>query len=239
MGSFIGVGTRRVIQKLYHVVRWLQSKAGMKNHILVTQIVLILGIVGASAGCSTFQSHKNSEDIAASGPTILNAKADPSTVQLNPNLQPKENALLFADVKDFDSRIQNVHVRFIHVPIDLPMKQVAGTTWEAELTPGQLKELAVSGQTIRYEANVIAMNEKGQTAVSSAPISLSIQAPAPDQLGGISGMDSNSNNNNNENNNGSSFDNSQRRSSHNQSQNNNQYKATERSDQSDQSNQSN
>ncbi|MDR3607522.1 MAG: hypothetical protein P4M08_09090 [Oligoflexia bacterium] len=158
----------------------------MKKHTLAVVVLSTIGMIAMSSGCSTFGGgHKSSEEIASTGPTILTAKSNPSTIELDQNLEPKQNAYVFADVKDFSSRVQNVHVKFLHVPIDLPMKQVAGTTWEAELTPAQLKELAVSGQTIRYQANIVAMNAKGQTAVGASPLEISIRSPAPDQLSGI------------------------------------------------------
>jgi hypothetical protein len=179
------------MRPFYHVVRRLQSKGIMKkNNLLINsaKITSTIGIFALVSSCSTFEGNrKNSEDIASSGPTVLNAKADPATIDMNMNLQPKQNALIFADVKDFNSPVQNVHVRFMHVPIDLPMKQIAGTTWEAELSTQQLRQLAVSGQTIKYQATVIAMNKNGQTATSPAPISISIETPAPDQLSGTLG----------------------------------------------------
>jgi hypothetical protein len=57
------------------------------------------------------------------------------------------------------------------------MKYQGGTTWRAELTKDQLKLLAVSGQTMRYDANVIATNANGQVGMSREPIEIAIKAP--------------------------------------------------------------
>jgi hypothetical protein len=164
-------------------------QAGMKKYIPVVAVTSAIGMILLGSSCSTFSSKKSGEDIASNGPTILTVKADPSTVDLDQNLRPKENSMVFADVKDFQSNVRNVHLRFIHVPLDIPMKRVAGTTWQGELTPAQLKELAVSGQTMRYQANVIATNESGQTGVSASPVDISVRAPEPKQLSGVAGND--------------------------------------------------
>jgi hypothetical protein len=57
------------------------------------------------------------------------------------------------------------------------MQKVGGTTWRAELSQRQLQMMAVSGKTIKYDATVIAKNDKGQTTESSSPITLAIKAP--------------------------------------------------------------
>lgn len=117
------------------------------------------------------------KDIASTGPTIMNARTTPTTIQLNQNLQPTEKPTVTADVKDFNNRVSDVKLKFIHVPVEVPMQNLGGTTWRATLTPEQLQLLAVSGRTVRYEANVVASNDKGQTAITQTPITIQIRAP--------------------------------------------------------------
>lgn len=149
-------------------------------------IGIALSVITFAAGCSTIGGKQESsgQEISASGPTIMNARSNPETFELNNRLQPMQTAEVYADVKDFTSQIRNVRLRFLHVPIEVPMQRVAGTTWRAELTPQQLKALAVSGQTMNYEANVIATNEKGQTAVAKEPLKVAVKAPDVTQLVG-------------------------------------------------------
>jgi hypothetical protein len=151
----------------------------MKNKSYIIPIVLIAtGALLVANGCSSMPGHSESgKEISANGPTILNAHAEPSTVELNRNLQPMQAPEIIADVKDFNSKISNVQLKFTHVPIQVPMENVGGTTWRAQISPQQLKTLAVSGKTISYDANVVARNEQGQTSTSSSPITLSIKAP--------------------------------------------------------------
>jgi hypothetical protein len=107
----------------------------------------------------------------------MNARTTPTTIQLNQNLIPTERPAITADVKDFNHKVSDVRLKFIHVPVEIPMEKVEGTTWRATLSTEQLQLLAVTGRTVRYEANVIANNEKGQTAISQVPITISIKAP--------------------------------------------------------------
>ena len=120
---------------------------------------------------------ESSQNLSANGPTILNARLQPSTIELNTKLQPHQPAEVLAEVKDFNSNISDVKLRFIHVPLEIQMKNIGGTTWRAVLTQKQLQLLAVSGKTMNYEANVIAKNEAGQTAVSSDPVMVAVKTP--------------------------------------------------------------
>lgn len=155
----------------------------MKTHDTFAISPLILGLVFA-AGCSTFQGEKTGQDIAVSGPTVIDARTNPATFELNNRLQPVNRAEIYADVKDFNSEVSQVKLRFLHVPLEIPMEKVAGTTWRAVLSPEQLKTLAVSGQTMRYQANVIATNENGQVATSPTPLDVAVKAPDPSQVTG-------------------------------------------------------
>lgn len=119
----------------------------------------------------------SSEQLASTGPTILNARSEPSPIELNTALQPSQSAEIIADVKDFNSNVSDVRLRFIHVPLEIPMKNIGGSTWRATLTPKQLQLLAVAGKTMNYEANIIAKNEAGQTAITRDPITVAVKAP--------------------------------------------------------------
>jgi len=107
----------------------------------------------------------------------MNARAQPSTLQLNRNLQANEPAEVLADVKDFRGKVSKVRLKFQDVPITIPMENVAGTTWRAELTPRQIQMLAVAGKSISYEANVIAQNDQGQVSQSTSPVRITIKTP--------------------------------------------------------------
>ncbi len=148
----------------------------MKKSNFLVKTVLSLGIA-ALAACSTMKGEKSSEEVAASGPTVIDVRTNPSTFELNEKLQPTQTAEVFADVKDFKNEVTTVKMRFVHIPMEVPMKKVAGTTWKATLTPEQLKQLAVTGQTMRYDVNIVAVNNKGQAAMSQEPITVAIKAP--------------------------------------------------------------
>ncbi len=123
------------------------------------------------------QNSKNSEDIAMSGPTVLDAKTNPGTFDLNQNLEPVSRTQVVASVKDFQHKVTDVRIRFLHVPMEISMKEVSGSTWVADLSSSQLKQLAVNGHTMKYEANVVARDNSGQTAVSKSPIEIAVRAP--------------------------------------------------------------
>ena len=130
------------------------------------------------AACSSMPGQsESSQNLSANGPTILNARTQPGTIELNTALQPNQPAEILADVKDFNSTITDVKLRFVHVPLELPMKNIGGTTWRAQLSPKQLQLLAVSGKTMKYDANIIAKNEAGQTAVSGEPVTVAVKTP--------------------------------------------------------------
>lgn len=128
------------------------------------------------AGCST-TGEKSGEDIAATGPTVVDVKISPETVELNQSLEPMQTAEIVADVKDFTSRVTDVRLRFLRAPLEIPMQHVGGTTWRAQLSSEQLRLLAVGGKTIRYETNIIAKNEQGKVAVSPEPVEVAIKTP--------------------------------------------------------------
>jgi len=115
-------------------------------------------------------------EIAAKGPTVLNERVVPKTVELNRKLQPAQAPEIVADVKDFDSRVTNVRLRFLHVPLEVPMTNISSTTWRATLSSKDLQKLAVAGETMTYEAEIVARDEKGQVATSK-PLTVAIKSP--------------------------------------------------------------
>lgn len=148
------------------------------NTIGVQFAILSVGVMFVATGCSTFGMGKtSSEEIAATGPTVMNVRTEPSTIELNTRLQPITSAEVLADVKDFHNKVSSVTLRFSDVPLQVPMQNVGGTTWRAHLTKDQLQMLAVSGKTISYDANVVAKNDKGQSSVSRTPVAVAIKTP--------------------------------------------------------------
>ena len=122
-------------------------------------------------------SKESGTQIATSGPTVLNAHTEPGTFELNKQLKPSETSKVVADVKSFKEKVSEVRLNFIEVPLSIPMRNVGGTTWVAELSADQLKGLAVSGKTIEYQARVEAKDESGKTATSKDPVKISIKTP--------------------------------------------------------------
>ncbi len=135
---------------------------------------LLVGIVGA--GCSSMGS-KTGQDMSPTGPTVVNAKSNPTTIELNQSFQPQSPASVTAEVKDFSSKVTDVRLRFVRVPMEIRMENVGGTTWKAELTPQQIRTLAVGGETMSYEANVVARNKEGMVAVSPTPVEITVKTP--------------------------------------------------------------
>ena len=132
------------------------------------------------AGCASMGSSKNTDaesSLSANGPSVVYARSEPGTVELNRDFQPTKPAEVLADIKDFQSPISDVKLQFTNVPLEVPMENIGGTTWRAQFSPRQLEMLAVSGRTTHYEANVIARNKEGKTSVSKNPISVAIKAP--------------------------------------------------------------
>jgi hypothetical protein len=138
-----------------------------------------------AGGCaSTSDQALSGSQLSSTGPTVLTAHTEPGTIELNRDLQPLKPAEIIADVKDFKASVTDVKLQFIHVPLEIAMSNVGGTTWRAELSTRQLQMLAVSGRTMKYEANVIAKNEEGRTAISREPVQVAIKAPDLSQQAG-------------------------------------------------------
>jgi hypothetical protein len=149
----------------------------MKTLKTLSPILLSLSLLTISA-CSSMGNSKSADDLAYVGPTVLDAKTDPGTFELNKQMKPKTEAQVVADVKDFQSQVTDVRLRFVRVPVEIPMKKTGkGDQWVADLSRDQLRELAVAGHTMNYDANIIAKNQKGQVATSKKPINIAVKAP--------------------------------------------------------------
>jgi len=149
----------------------------MENNFLLRSVAIISLIASLGLGCASAGTKgKTGKDISPSGPTVMNERAVPDSVEFSKTAGTPKSPEILADVKDFNAEVSDVRVRFLHVPLELTMQNIGGTTWRASLTPKQLQDLAVTGETMRYEANVIATNNQGQTAVSTSPITLTIKA---------------------------------------------------------------
>lgn len=137
--------------------------------------VVLLGIPGCSHG------DLKSGTLNAQGPTVLSAHGEPGVVELNHYLQPIQRPIVVAEIKDFKSDITHVVLQFKNAPITVPMHYIGGTQWEAELTPRQLEQMAVSGHTVHYEAVVVAQDAAGDTGTSQSPVSIAVKAPNADE----------------------------------------------------------
>ena len=107
----------------------------------------------------------------------------PGVVELNRDFQPMKPAEVLADIKDSNARIDNVTLQFSGIPLEVPMENIGGTTWRAQLTPRQLEMLAVNGQTIHYKANVVAHDENA-ARLGARPVPVEVAIKTPDVGGG-------------------------------------------------------
>jgi hypothetical protein len=151
--------------------------------IFVTTLAVGWGLA-FSGGCSTphLGSRTGAEELSQTGPTVLNPRTEPGTFEVTRDLKPLQVPVILAEVKDLTSPISSVRLRFNQAPIDIPMKRVAGTTWRATLTPEQIRMLAVSGKTMKYDAAILAKNNKGLQG-SGASIEILVKAPEIDATG--------------------------------------------------------
>ncbi|OFY99724.1 MAG: hypothetical protein A2Z97_05020 [Bdellovibrionales bacterium GWB1_52_6] len=155
----------------------LQPTSHMKNINLVRSAAIFSLIAALGFGCAGAGVQGNSgKDISPSGPTVINQRAVPDSIEIGKDMATPKAPEFLADIKDFNAQVSDVRVRFLHVPLEVPMQNIGGTTWRASLTPRQVQDLAVSGESMRYEANIIATNTDGQTAVSTSPVSITIKA---------------------------------------------------------------
>ena len=120
---------------------------------------------------------------------IVDVKAQPEYTQLDENFGVTRTVKVFADVKSFLSSLEKVtlkltpsaemddNLKFFTGPLEIPMKHLGGTTWKAELSDEVLKALAISGEHLKFDGNVVAVNKKGDIAVSGAPVDVIVESP--------------------------------------------------------------
>lgn len=139
--------------------------------------ISFLFLVCVMAGCSSAQQGPVPIQLSANGPTVINARPEPGVIVLNSDMQPMNPAQVIADVKDFKSRVTDVRLKFLDVPLEVPMENIGGTAWRAELTPQELQMLAVSGKTVKYRAIVVAKNANGDKSPAMEPLFVAVKAP--------------------------------------------------------------
>ncbi len=110
-------------------------------------------------------------------PIILTTRTEPGTIELNRDLQPLKVPKIQVDIDDSHSKVTEVMLAFDNVPLSVPMNHVGGKTWEVQLDAHALEMMAVSGQTAKYGAQIMAENENGKKALSEKPVQISIKAP--------------------------------------------------------------
>ena len=114
---------------------------------------------------------------AENGPVIMNARANPETVVMDNNFQPKTQAEILVEVQDFKSDIQEVRVSFKNVPLEIALNHLSGTTWNTTLTPEQLKMLAIGDQTTNYDLTFSARDASGRTRTVTNAASIKVKGP--------------------------------------------------------------
>jgi hypothetical protein len=138
---------------------------------------LLAVVAGGCAGLPGSHSSDSGKELAATGPSVIFARVEPGTIELNRDFQPTRPAEVLADVKDFNSQVTDVNLQFTNVPLEVPMENIGGSTWRARLSPRQLEMLAVSGRTTKYEARVIARDKDGKSGMSKDPVDVAVKAP--------------------------------------------------------------
>lgn len=155
----------------------LQIAISMKTSNILSVIGLVVGIASLAGCASLIPPGEAGKGITVNGPSVSNERTAPKVFELNRQLQPKMVPEVLADVKDFKAGVESVQLKFLHVPLEVPMKNIGGTTWQATLSQKELQKLAVSGTTVSYDANVVAKDKNGQVAESTKPVSVIIKAP--------------------------------------------------------------
>src|SRR5688572_29136386 len=94
--------------------------------------ILLVASLFASA-CSTTNQRAEAGRAGGfvTGPMVANVRTTPDTVELNRRLQPSQPAEVFAEVNDQESKITEVKLRFLHAPLEVPMKNVGKNLWKA------------------------------------------------------------------------------------------------------------
>ena len=140
-------------------------------------VPLFAVVLASTAGCSTLRGDQSSKDLASTGPSVLDIHTNPGTFELNRTLHPLTGTEIVASVKDFSSNVTSVTLKFMNLPIEVPMTSAGGGLWRCALSEGQLKQLAVAGKTMRYEVQVIAKDAKGVISAGTKTTDVAIKTP--------------------------------------------------------------
>lgn len=167
----------------------------MKTPIFVGKVSLGFFALFLGLGCSTSQTTQQQRQLEAKGspPVVTNPRVEPKQVNLSEDLSSGRPVDILADVKTFDSPVDQVkmrlnfapstdqNVRFFKRPVEVELHRQVGTTWRARLSPSELRALAINGETITYLGQIYAKNDRGQITVSGQPVEFTIQAPPVSQ----------------------------------------------------------
>jgi len=140
-------------------------------------VVIASSVAFTLSACSSSPKGSEDQQMVMGGPRIVNPRAQSDTIELNQYFQAKEPNAFFVDVQDFGGSVENVKLRFLNAPIEIPMDKVGGTTYRGELSSQQLKSMAVTGKTMKYDAKVVARNDRGVVSVSKDTLSVEVEAP--------------------------------------------------------------
>jgi hypothetical protein len=138
-----------------------------------TRLVCLAALAGNLSGCATTQTR----DAPDTGPTIISLKAEPALVQVTRNLDAPLTPVVTADVRDGGREVREVKLRFLHLPLEVPLENVGGSIWRAKLSREQIAMLAVGGHTITYQAHVVARDDLGLIAISRHFIDVAVRTP--------------------------------------------------------------
>jgi hypothetical protein len=147
----------------------------------------LVGIALLSSACAATSKTEAHPRIAPGGPAILNPRAQPGFVDLRNRPAMGGKPEISAEVLDARSRIDTVRlrlyfsdgvderIRYFKAPLDIEMKPVGGAKWHAILDDRQLNLLAIAGESLTYNARVIARDEQGRVCVSNTPFEVTIR----------------------------------------------------------------
>jgi hypothetical protein len=147
----------------------------------ISFIAPALTAIALFAGCS--HSPKVPDNAATSGPRIINPRSNPDKIELNAYLEPQGSHEILADVQDFTAPVTEVNVQIENPATVLKMEKVGGSTWRAVIPEDLLKRMGVNGQTMDYEATVVARNQQGQSVTSEDSFTIHVEAPEVTAVG--------------------------------------------------------
>ncbi len=110
------------------------------------------------AACST---PKKAVEHGSEVARIMDARAQPSTVQLDQSLKTAAPVEVFADVVDQRAPVKKVTLKLDDSPVVVNLQKVGYSSWYAKIPQETLKKLAVPGQVKQYSGTMIAENTEG------------------------------------------------------------------------------